>query len=153
MIQVGCRAPTFRLPGDSPVGASRYRLTDLTAEGSVLLAFLPLGQRPDRALRTALDLSWLQFDAVTTAVVADAGRHATHRFAADLPPGVPILSDDHRRVAAAYGVSEDAALVLVDDSQVVQRTWDLQESTDVDVAAVREAAAASAPRQVDHTHP
>lgn len=102
--EVGQEAPDFRLRG---AGGAPYMLSEYRGEKNVLVIFYPLAFSPTCSHQLAEVQAALprieSADAVVFGVSVDS-HYANAAFARALGVGFPLLSDQKRETAAAYGV-------------------------------------------------
>jgi peroxiredoxin Q/BCP len=121
---VGERAPDFELPG---TGGRTYRLADYRGRW-VVLAFYPADFT---AVCTRQFCSYRDRDRELAALdaevlgIAPQGVNSHERFAAEHGLTVPLLADEDKAVARAYGILGPAgvvrrAIVIVDPDGVVR---------------------------------
>jgi len=139
MLSAGTTAPDFELPGistaaDEEIGS--YRLSDLIADGPVLLNFYLFDFHP--ACTTNLcdlhDIEWFTLDTDISVLGVSTDRTFSHRaFAEDQSLGFPLLSDSDGSVAEAFGVLYDEyqghkriakrSVFVVDTDRTVRYAW------------------------------
>jgi peroxiredoxin (alkyl hydroperoxide reductase subunit C) len=128
MPDVGQLAPDFRLrgPGGVHVTLSEYR-----GDRNVVLVFYPLAFSPVCSLQLpSIERDLPRIEALGASVLGISvdSHHANQAFAERLGLSFPLLSDFHRRTAAAYGVllaeagiSHRAVFVVDRDGRIAYR--------------------------------
>jgi peroxiredoxin Q/BCP len=110
-VQTGDTAPDFELPDET--GTTR-RLTDLLADGPVVLFFYPAamtrGCTQESCHFRDLVGEFADVGAQRVGISADPVEKQ-HEFAARHSLGFPLLSDPDRSVASAFGVKRSLPLV------------------------------------------
>jgi len=110
-VQTGDTAPDFELPDET--GTTR-RLTDLLADGPVVLFFYPAamtrGCTQESCHFRDLAGEFADVGAQRVGISADPVEKQ-HEFAARHSLGFPLLSDPDRTVASAFGVKRSLPLV------------------------------------------
>jgi peroxiredoxin Q/BCP len=103
-IQVGQKAPDFELPDQD---GKNVRLSDFLGKLNVILAFYPADFTPVCTKELCSfrdDLSRFQEKGAQVLGVSVQSQASKKKFAAKLNLNFPILADEHKEVAKAYGV-------------------------------------------------
>ena len=127
-MRTGDTAPDFELPDET---GTKRRLTDLLADGPVVLFFYPAAMTTGCTRESChfRDLAgeFADVGAQRVGISADSVEKQ-HEFATRHSFGYPLLSDPDRTVAAAYGVkralpmlpNRRATFVIDDDQRVLE---------------------------------
>jgi peroxiredoxin len=156
MISTGTRAPDFELPGVRDGDRDRYRLSDYTDAGGVLLAFYPCDFSPvcTRELCAIQDVEWFRFeDEVEVFGISQDSLYAHQEFVDQQEITFPLLSDTDGDVTESYDVRYASwegqsgigkrAFFVVDADRTVRYAWstdDAYQDPDLDdvLAALEE---------------
>lgn len=141
-------APEFVLPGTEGDGFGRYRLSEYTGAGAVVLAFYPFDFSPvcTDVLCGFRDAEWLSMHpAVDVFGISTDACYAHERFIDEYGLTFPLLSDTTGEVTERYGVDYDEwelhsgvprrTVVVVDAERTVRHVWttaDAYESPDIE---------------------
>lgn len=146
MIGKGDRAPDFTLPGTEADGFSKYRLSEYTDAGAVVLAFYPFDFSPvcTDELCGFRDAEWLSMtpDVDVFGISTDAC-YAHERFMDEYDLTFPLLSDTTGEVAERYGVAYDEwelhtgvprrSIFVIDSNQTARHVWSTEDAYDTPV--------------------
>jgi peroxiredoxin Q/BCP len=151
-VRTGDTAPDFELPDET---GTKRRLTDLLADGPVVLFFYPAAMTTGCTRESChfRDLAgeFADVGAQRVGISADSVEKQ-HEFATRHSFGYPLLSDPDRTVAAAYGVKRALPMLpnrratfVIDDDQrvleVVRSEINMDAHADKALAALRRRAA------------
>ena len=151
-MRTGDTAPDFELPDET---GTKRRLTDLLADGPVVLFFYPAAMTTGCTRESChfRDLAgeFADVGAQRVGISADSVEKQ-HEFATRHSFGYPLLSDPDRTVAAAYGVKRALPMLpnrratfVIDDDQrvleVVRSEINMDAHADKALAALRRRAA------------
>jgi peroxiredoxin len=139
MLSEGTTAPDFELPGIDPNGdadITSYRLSELTADGPVLLNFYLFDFHPECTtnLCSLHDLDWFELDPGVSVLGISTDRTFSHRaFADEQRLGFPLLSDSDGSVSESYDVLYDEfqghkriakrSVFLLDTDRRIRYAW------------------------------
>lgn len=136
VIVEGETAPAFTVPGTEGEDIEKYRLSEFTERGAVVLVFYPFDFSPvcSEELCMFRDAEWLTFtEDVDVVGVSLDSCYAHKRFIEQYDLPFPLLSDTTGQVTEQYGLAYDEwehhvgvpkrALVTVDDSRTVRYVW------------------------------
>lgn len=135
MITKGDSAPDFDLRGTDGDEMSRYRLSQQTDRGCVLLAFYNFDFAPvcTTELCTLRDAEWFSFtDGLCVFGISTDGIYAHRRFASEYDINFPLLADTDGSVTEKYGIQYDEegclgvpqrSVFLIDETQQVRYAW------------------------------
>jgi peroxiredoxin Q/BCP len=151
-VRTGDTAPDFELPDET---GTKRRLTDLLADGPVVLFFYPAAMTTGCTRESChfRDLAgeFADVGAQRVGISADSVEKQ-HEFATRHSFGYPLLSDPDRTVVAAYGVKRALPMLpnrratfVIDDDQrvleVVRSEINMDAHADKALAALRRRAA------------
>lgn len=153
MLETGAAAPGFEVPGSDGERIARYRLSDFTDSGAVVLLFYPFDFSPicTEELCNFRDSEWLTFTPnldVFGISTDSAYAHQKNIRENDLP--FPLLSDHDGRVSESYGVLAEEledhpnvskrAVFVIDQTDTVRYAWEGADILhDPDIEAVHDA--------------
>lgn len=136
MVETGAPAPEFTLPGTTGGEITRYRLSDYTEDGAVVLVFYPFDFSPvcTEELCEFRDAEWLTMtNDVDVFGISTDSCYAHNRFIEEYNLPFPLLSDTMGRVTTSYGVAYDEwehhegvpkrALITIDDENTIRYQW------------------------------
>lgn len=136
MVQLTDAVDDFLLPGTDGDGFSKYRLSDFTDEGSVVLVTYPFDFSPvcTEVMCKFRDAEFLAFtEDVDVFGLSLDSCYAHEKFIEEYDIPFPLLSDTTGTVTEQLGLAYDEwehhegvpkrALVTIDDAQTVQYKW------------------------------
>lgn len=140
---VGSYLADFVLPGTEGSRIEKYRLSDYTEDGPVVLTFYPFDFSPvcTDVLCGFRDAEFLTFtDNVDVIGISRDSCYAHMRFIQEYDLPFPLLSDTEGKVIEELGLSYDEwehhkrvskrALLTVDETQKIRYSWQTEDAYD-----------------------